>query len=58
VNFGEWTPNAVANGYVSRQTEEFAILGLVLRGFLTGPGGAPYGSSGIIVNCPIVHRFL
>ena len=58
VNFGEWTPHAVANGYVSRQTEEFAILGLVVRGFLTGPGGAPFGSSGIIVNCPIVHRFL
>ncbi len=25
---------------------------------LTGPGGATYGSSGFIVNCPIVHRFL
>lgn len=21
-------------------------------------GGAPYGSTGIIINCPIVHRFL
>jgi len=24
----------------------------------TGPDGAPYGSTGIVVNCPIVARFL
>ena len=38
--------------------EEFQILGMVKRGFITGPGGTKWGSTGIIVNCPIVHRFL
>ncbi|MDX1614856.1 MAG: hypothetical protein R3300_11140 [Candidatus Promineifilaceae bacterium] len=58
VNLGEWTQHAIDSGYRSRLTEEFAILGFVERGFITGPGGAPYGSTGIIVNCPIVFRFL
>ncbi|NJM91270.1 MAG: hypothetical protein HC863_03230 [Myxococcales bacterium] len=58
LNVGQWTDQAIANGFRSRVTEEFQILGLVKNGFITGPGGAPYGSSGIIVNCPIVHRFL
>jgi hypothetical protein len=58
MNIGMWTDAAIANGFRSRVTEEFQILGLVKNGFITGPNGAPYGSSGIIVNCPIVHRFL
>ena len=58
LNLGEWTQEAVDNGYRSRMTEEFSILGMVKRGFLTGPGGSPYGSSGIIINCPIVQRLL
>lgn len=58
VNLGEWTQEAIDKGYRSRLTEEFAILGFVQRGWITGPGGAPYGSTGIIVNCPIVFRFL
>lgn len=58
VNLGEWTQEAIDKGYRSRLTEEFAILGFVERGWITGPGGAPYGSTGIIVNCPIVFRFL
>jgi hypothetical protein len=58
LNLGEWTQEAIDAGYRSRMTEEFAILGMVTRGFVTGPGGAPYGSTGIIINCPIVHRFL
>ncbi len=57
-NLGEWTANAIAKGYRSRLDEEFQILGFVQRGFVTGPGGAAWGSTGIIVNCPIVHRFL
>jgi hypothetical protein len=57
-NLGEWTADAIAKGYRSRMNEEFQILGMVKRGFLTGPGGAKWGSTGIIVNCPIVHRFL
>ena len=58
VNLGEWTQEAIDNGYRSRVTEEFQILGLVQQGWITGPGGAPYGSIGVVVNCPIVWRFL
>ena len=58
MNIGEWTQLAIDRGYRSRLTEEFQILGFVERGFLTGPGGATYGSTGFIVNCPIVQRFL
>ena len=35
-----------------------AVLGMARAGHLTGPGGAPFGSTGLIVNCPIVFRFL
>ena len=58
MNLGVWTQEAIAKGYRSRLTEEFAILGFAEKGWLTGPEGAPYGSVGIIVNCPIVFRFL
>jgi hypothetical protein len=58
LNLGEWTQEAIDNGYRSRMTEEFQVLGMVARGFMTGPGGSPYGSVGIIINCPIVHRLL
>lgn len=58
LNLGEWTQEAIELGYRSRMTEEFAILGMVDRGFVTGPGGSAYGSTGIIINCPIVHRLL
>lgn len=58
LNLGEWTQEAIDNGYRSRMTEEFAILGMVERGFVTGPGGSDYGSTGIIINCPIVQRLL
>jgi hypothetical protein len=53
-----WTQEAIDAGYRSRVTEEFFILGLVQRGHLTGLGGGPFGSVGIIVNCPVVFRFL
>lgn len=58
LNLGEWTQEAIDNGYRSRLFEEFQILGMVERGFVTGPGGSAYGSSGIIINCPIVQRLL
>jgi len=57
-NLGVWTEAAIAKGYRSRLNEEFQILGFVQRGFVTGPGGKPWGSTGLIVDCPIVHRFL
>jgi len=58
LNLGEWTAEAISLGYRSRLIEEFAILGFAQRGWITAPGGEPYGSTGIIVNCPIVSRFL
>jgi hypothetical protein len=58
INLGVWTEEAVNNGYRSRLTEEFAILGFVEQGWITGLGGGEYGSVGMVVNCPIVFRFL
>jgi hypothetical protein len=58
LNLGVWTGEAIEKGYRSRLTEEFAILGFVQEGWVTGPDGGTYGSTGIIVNCPIVFRFL
>lgn len=58
LNPAEWTKEAIDKGYRARFIEEFQILGLVEQGWLTGPGGAAFGSSGIIINCPIVFRFL
>lgn len=56
VNVYEWTAEAIAQGYRSQLREEFQILTLVQNGFLTGPGGGPFGSTGVIVNCPPVQR--
>ncbi len=32
------------------------VEGLVAKGRITGPGGAPFGPAGFIVDCPIVSR--
>ena len=58
INAGVWTQEAIDNGYRSRLTEEFAILGFVEEGWITGLDGAEYSSAGIIVNWSIVFRFL
>lgn len=58
MNAAVWTQDAIARGYRSRVTEEFQILGLVQNGHLTGMDGKPFGSTGLVVNCPIVSRFL
>jgi hypothetical protein len=58
VNLGVWAQEAIDLGYRSRLIEEFQILGFVGRGWVTGPDGQSYGSTGIIVNCLIVWRFL
>ena len=58
LNLGVWTEEAIAAGYRSRLIDEFQILGLAEQGHLTGPDGAPYGSTGIIINCPIIARLL
>ena len=58
VNIGEWTQESIDQGIRNRLRGEFDILLHVDAGFVTGPGGSEYGSSGIIVNCPIVARLL
>jgi hypothetical protein len=58
INPAVWTQRAIELGYRSRMTEEFAILGMVERGWITGLDGKKFGSVGLIVNCPIVYRFL
>jgi len=58
LNVGVWTEEAVEAGYRARVIEEFQILGLVEQGWITGLSGGAFGSTGIIVNCPIVFRFL
>ncbi len=58
MNLGVWTDEAIEKGYRSRMIDEFQVLSFADQGFLTGPEGAPYGSSGIIINCPIVMRLL
>ncbi|MGA2596911.1 MAG: hypothetical protein ABSH09_07940 [Bryobacteraceae bacterium] len=55
-NLYEWTPAAITNGYRGQLREEFNILTFVADGLLTGPGGAPFGSAGFSINCPIVIR--
>jgi hypothetical protein len=58
LNLGVWTDEAIDKGYRSRLIDEFQILALAEKGFLTGMDGGPYGSTGFIINCPIVARLL
>ena len=58
MNLGMWTTDAIDNGYRSRMIEEFQILGMAEKGWITGPAGGAFGSVGIVVNCPIAYRFL
>jgi hypothetical protein len=58
INPSVWTQRAIELGYRSRMTEEFAILGMVQKGWITGLDGKKFGSVGLIVSCPIVYRFL
>jgi hypothetical protein len=57
-NIYSWTPQAIERGYRSRNFEEFRILGLAAQGHITGPNGGRFGSSGVIINCPPIFRFL
>jgi hypothetical protein len=52
----EWTQDSINKGYRGQLREEFQILTFVQDGVITGPGGAPFASSGFSINCPIVQR--
>ena len=56
VHLAQWTQQAIASGLNVRQVEFAAVADLASRGLVTGPGGAPFGPSGFIVNCPIVSQ--
>jgi len=58
LNLGYWTDKAIDAGYRARIIDEFQYLDLVAGGFIVGPGNLPFGSTGIVVNCPMVQRFL
>jgi hypothetical protein len=58
LNPAVWTQKAIELGYRSRMTEEFSILGMVQKGWITSLDGKKFGSVGLVVNCPIVYRFL
>ena len=58
LNPSVWTQKAIELGYRSRMTEEFSILGMVQKGWITELDGKKFGSVGLVVDCPIVYRFL
>lgn len=51
---GVWTPEAIAKRLNKRQTDENQVLVLAVKGLITGPDGAPYGSAGFVINCPVL----
>jgi len=53
---GQWTKKAIRQHLNTRQTDENTILRLATNrpDLLTGPNGAPYGSVGFVVNCPVI----
>jgi len=58
LNLGVWTRDSIEKGYRSRLLQEFQVLDFAEKGFITGPNGGKFGSTGFIVNCPIVWRYL
>jgi len=54
--FGEWSDKAVAAGLNTRQTDEFRLLRVPRDhpDLITGPMGKPYGSTNVLINCPVV----
>ncbi len=54
--FSQWTDKAVRLGLNKRQTDEFQILNLAATrpDLLTGPNGAPFGSTNVLINCPVI----
>ena len=53
---GQWTQKAIDEGFDKRQIDEVQVFNLAATrpDLLTGPGGAPYGSVGIDINCAVI----
>jgi hypothetical protein len=56
VHLAAWTPQAIARGLNTRQTEFASVADLAKRGFITAPDGSAFGASGFIVDCPIISQ--
>lgn len=54
VHLSMWSPAAVAAATNTRQVDFGDVANRANHGDITGPGGAPWGAIGAIVNCPIV----
>jgi hypothetical protein len=53
-HLAEWTQAAIADGSRVELKTPDEIRGRVADGLITGPGGAPFGASGFVVNCPLM----
>lgn len=53
---GQWTEKAIQQGLNTRQIDENVVFNLAATrpDLLTGPGGAPYGSTGNDINCAVI----
>jgi hypothetical protein len=51
-----WTDDAIAQGLNTLQDDFDKVADLAEEGLVTGPGGAPWGAIGVIINCPIISQ--
>jgi len=53
---GQWTQKAIDQGLNKRQIDENVVFNLAATrpDLITGPGGAPYGTVGIDINCAVI----
>lgn len=53
---GQWTDKAIAQGFDKRQIDEVQVFNLAASrpDLITGPGGAPYGATGVDINCAVI----
>jgi hypothetical protein len=53
---GQWTAKAIQLGLDKRQIDEVQVFNLAATrpDLITGPGGAPYGSVGVDINCAVI----
>ncbi len=53
---GQWSDKAIQEGLDTRQIDENVVFNLAAKrpDALTAPGGAPYGSVGVDINCAVV----
>jgi hypothetical protein len=53
---GQWTQKAIDEGLDKRQIDENVVFNLAATrpDLITGPGGAPYGTVGIDINCAVL----